>query len=106
MSDYPEQVQNVGVIGPGFQKLLVKPACLRQMPGTMVIQRQPEQIVFMLGQGLSINPFDMNRKPVGSGSTPCYADHGFGNYATRGLGAVRFLLRNPLSTSKPVLLGQ
>jgi hypothetical protein len=32
----------------------------------MVIQRLPEQSVFMLAQGLSINLFDMNRKPVDS----------------------------------------
>jgi hypothetical protein len=70
MSDYPKQVQGVGVIGRGLQNLLVKPARLHQMSGTMVIQRLPEQIVFMLGQGLSINLFDMNRKPVDPAARP------------------------------------
>src|ERR1039457_6732041 len=40
----------------------------------MVIQRLPEQSVFMLGQGLSINLFDMNRKPVDSAARPL-SDH-------------------------------
>jgi hypothetical protein len=40
------------------------------MPGTMVIQRQPEQIVFMLGQGLSIDLFDMNRKLLDPAAHP------------------------------------
>lgn len=66
MSDYAKQVQGVGVIGLGLQNLLVKPARLRQMSGTMVIQRLPKQTVFMLSQGLSINLFDVNRKRVGS----------------------------------------
>jgi hypothetical protein len=64
MSDYPKQVQDVGVIRLGLQNLLVKPARLGQMSGTMVIQRLAKQTVYMLSQGLSINLFDVNRKPV------------------------------------------
>ena len=46
MSDYPEQVQGIDVIGRGLQNLLVKPAGLLQTPGAMVIHRLLQQLIY------------------------------------------------------------
>src|ERR1035441_8004989 len=61
----------------------------------MVIQRLLEQSVFMLGQGLSINLFDMNRKLVDSAARPLLGSR-LGNHATSGLVAMQ---RGPVAKS-------
>jgi len=54
MSDYAEQIPDVGVVRRGFENLMVKPARFGQSSFAMVIQRLAEEMGLMFGQGLSI----------------------------------------------------